>query len=268
MTTYQNDCSGSDPDTTLQVTDPPLLITVDVEGVVEEDDFRSVDRLASLLETFEIPVTLFVTPAVTINRPEVIARWIGGDHAVGLHIHPARLGGDSDWLATYSKSSIRTFICRGQDVFSDSVGIEPTLFRAGRWSFSQTLLAALDEQGIECDASQRSAKKRSAYTLGNVTEYPMTVFGSSIVRYILRPYGIDGVPLHPDAFLKSHSLALPLYTATAREILSDRPYVMVSFHDYDLVDGVLHRRLTRYLSRVTDWYRSDRIETLPLGNNP
>ena len=269
MTEHRCNCSYPTPDRIRPITDPPLLVTVDVEGIVEEeDDFRSVERLASLLETLSIPVTLFVTPTVAINRPETVAGWVDAGHAVGLHVHPARLGGDSDWLATYDKSDIKTFLGRGQDALRDHVGLEPVLFRAGRWSHSRTLLAALDEQGIESDASQRSASRRSMYRYRGVTEYPMTVFENSILRYVLRPYGIDGLPLHPDAFLGSYALALSLYAATIREVLSDRSYVMVSFHDYDLVDEVLRRRVTRYLTRVTDWYRSDRIKTLPIERNP
>jgi hypothetical protein len=51
------------------MTEPPLLITVDVEGIIEEDDFRSVSTLASFLETLRLPATLFVTPDVARRRP-------------------------------------------------------------------------------------------------------------------------------------------------------------------------------------------------------
>jgi len=232
---------------------PPLAITVDVEGVVEEKGLSSVVTLASFLDTLDLPVTLFVTPEVASTHSEIVDGWIKENHTVGLHIHPGRFGGDSDWLGTYEQSEIETFLRRGQTIIADRVGFEPTFFRAGRWSFSEQLLAALDAQGFEADASHRPGKRCDAYTYRGITEYPMTVVGNPLLELLLRPTGIEGIPLHADAFLRSQLGATTLYITTALTVASDSPYVMVSFHDYDLVDDDLRQRIAQYLARLVEW---------------
>lgn len=237
------------------MTESSLLITVDVEGLVEEGSFESVRTLETFLETLGLPATLFVTPAVVSARPDTVAAWVEAGHSVGLHVHPARFGGDSDWLETYEQFEIEEFLTRGRTVFEDSIGHEPMLFRAGRWSFSHTVLAALDATGFDVDASHRPGGRRDPYAHGGVAEYPMTVVGNPLLELLLRPTGIDGMPLHADAFLQTRPRAVALYAATAIAMRTTRPYVMVSLHDYDLSAPRVRNRIMRYLARLAEWRR-------------
>jgi len=253
---------GTADPTPAAMTRPPLALTVDVEGVVESDDFTSVRRLDSVLETLSLPASLFVTPAVVTACPDVVRGWIEGPHAVGLHLHPGRFGGDSDWLATYDQSTIEAFLDRGTRVFERHLGVAPTCFRAGRWSFSEPLLAALSATGFDADASHRPGGRRGIYDSHGVTEFPMTVVGHPLLRYALRSTGLDGIPLHMDLLLKPRHRSPALYVATAIAAGAERPYLMLSLHDYDLMDDTLRRRVVRYVARLADWCRSETIETL------
>lgn len=229
----------------------PLLITVDVEGIVDADQDYSVDRLVDLLEGLEVPATLFVTPSIVRNRAETVAAWVEGDHRVALHVHPARHGGNSDWLATYDAPEIARFLAEGGDTFEECVGFRPSGFRAGRWSFSEAVLQACSMADIEWDASLRPDRRRDPYTRSGVTEYPMSVYGNRVVEALLRGYDIDVVPLHADALARSRLRTVLLYGTTWRLLVSDLPYTMVSFHDYDLVDDGVRRRIERYLLRLS-----------------
>jgi|GEM_PF-2889518 len=254
----------------------PLLVTVDVEGVVEPGsggnatggtgesatdgtgeyavDDRSVDVLDSVLDAFALPATLFVTPAVVRRRTETVAAWREAGHALGLHVHPARLGGESDWLAAYDQSEIETFLSTGIGVFRDHLGTTPERFRAGRWSFSESLLRALSTQGIDTDATHRPGQVLGPYRRHGVTEFPMSVYGHPVVRAGLRasPWDLDGFPLHADATLGPVPRRLALYVATWR-VAAAAPYVMVSVHDYDLVDRRMRRQFERYVARLSEW---------------
>jgi peptidoglycan/xylan/chitin deacetylase (PgdA/CDA1 family) len=247
------------------MTRPPVAITVDVEGVIESNDFHSVHLLDSVLETLGEPVTLFVTPAVVREKTETVADWVDGPHDVGLHVHPSRLGGDSDWLAAYDAPAIQSFLERGRSVFEDRLEFTPTLFRAGRWSFSPAVLEGLNAVEFTADASHRPAGRHEPYNYLNVTEYPMTVVGNEVSRYLLRSKGVDGVPLHADAFLRTRAGAGVLYPVTALVLTTNRPYVMVSLHDYDLVDETTRRRIVGYLSRISTVCQTERITTLSQG---
>lgn len=247
--------------------DMPLLVTVDVEGVVATDDFRSVDLLGELLEALALETTLFVTPAVIRRHPERLAEWQEQGHSVGLHLHPGRLGGESDWLGTYDSEAISGFLERGSAVFENHVGHEPTLFRAGRWSFSDELLRALAETGFRYDASHRPSSNREPYRRHGVSELPMSVYGNALVCSLLSRRTIDGIPLHADAFLRSAWRAVPFYGITSLVARQDRPYMMVSFHDYDLFDSSVSERIHRFLHRLGDRFDATTIPAFAASHN-
>jgi len=228
----------------------PLLVTIDVEGESEPDLYASVDALDRFLDDIAIPVTVFVTPDVISNRIDTIRTWFDSDIFVGLHIHPSRLNGDSDWLASYDQSMIESFLERGSKTFVDAFGTHPTGFRAGRWSFSPKIIHACETTGFEWDASHRPDTYHRPYSRGGLTEYPMSVYGNAFVRRLLRPYGIDGLPLHADSFTRSRPRSLLLYATTARLLVADTDYIMVSLHDYDLLDTQRRERMKRYLERL------------------
>jgi len=241
----------------------PLVLTVDVEGDVASDRFDCVDTLASVLDTLCLPATLFVTPAVVRRRTAVVREWVDGGHAVGLHVHPGRLGGDSDWLGTYDQDAVESFLKQGESAFEDHLGFTPRLFRAGRWSYSSAVHAALGARGFTADASYRPGGRCDPYADEGVTEFPMTVLGNAALRRLLRSRGVDGFPLHADAFLRTLPRAGALYGATRLAVASDRPYVMVSLHDYDLADETVRRRTIRYLAGLSERCYPETLRSRP-----
>jgi peptidoglycan/xylan/chitin deacetylase (PgdA/CDA1 family) len=240
----------------------PLLVTIDVEGGSEPDIYESVDVLDRVLDEIAIPVTLFITPDVISNRTETVAAWLDTHHHIGLHIHPVRLSGDSDWLASYDRSKIRSFLRVGRETFEDELGVRPTGFRAGRWSFSPAINEACAETGFEWDASYRPDALRQSYSHGGITEYPMSVYGNWAIRRLLWSYGINGLPLHADSFSRSRSRSLLLYTTTILLLLADSEYLMVSLHDYDLVNTRRRKRIMKYLKHLVSRLLPATIEEL------
>ncbi|WP_160135423.1 polysaccharide deacetylase family protein [Halococcus salsus] len=227
------------------------LLTVDVEGGSKPNVYQCVDILERFLDEIEIPATLFVTPDVVENRPETVAKWLDQPHSVGLHIHPERIGpGDSDWLAEYDEESIEEMVAIGCETFDDYLGFKPVQFRAGRWEYSEQLLRALQSQGFERDASLRSDSRRDPYERSGIREFPMTVYDSAIVRQLLRPWTIDSIPLHADAFLGKRAFIPGFYAVTWRLFHADIPYLMTSLHDYDVGSTAIRSRIKQYLTYV------------------
>lgn len=251
------------------MTGPPLLVTVDVEGIVSSGEYRSVDRLDGLLEELDLQAGLFVTPAVVENRPETVFGWIEEGHDVGLHVHPARFEGDrSDWLAEYPPDEITRILGAAVDIFQERIGVRPTTFRAGRWSFSEEMLEALGRVGFDVDASHRPGGVVDPYSSRGVCELPMSVFGSRLLRTILSSRGVDGIPLHADAFLTSRRRAVPFYAVTALVALQCRPYLMMSLHDYDLTDPSAYDRIAAYIGRLDDRLRTTTVRRAAARHNP
>lgn len=244
----------------------PLLITIDVEGIANENNFWSVDRLAELVETLSVPISFFVTPAVARNRSGTISAWLDNGHEVGLHVHPSRFGGESDFLGEYDAPAVAEFLSRGTDVFEKQLNHEPVGFRSGRWSFSNSILEALIGTGFEYDASYRPSGPCDPYVHGDILELPMSVYGNRVVELLLSRYEINGIPLHADAFLRNAVRTVPFYGVTRLVARQDRPYVMVSLHDYDLCRPDVRDRVQRYLARLTEWLPPETLRTVSTGH--
>jgi peptidoglycan/xylan/chitin deacetylase (PgdA/CDA1 family) len=248
----------------------PFLITVDVEGAVDAGSYHTVDLLAEMLSNLAFPVTLFVTPDVVRARTSTVEQWLADDHAVGLHIHPERLGGNEVWLGTYDQDSIESFLSQGIDVFESYLGDRPRLFRAGRWSFSRPLLRALAAMDFNYDASHRPTERRELYQSHGLIEFPLSVYGSWLFRSQFFPWDVETLPLSIDALLGSTPRSLACYAATWRILASNPSYLMVGFHDYDLSPSSMRRRIERYLTRVnefTDSVSLDEMAIRPVEQN-
>jgi peptidoglycan/xylan/chitin deacetylase (PgdA/CDA1 family) len=227
------------------------LLTVDVEGGSEPNVYRSVDILERFLDEMEIPATLFVTPDVVENRSETVAKWLDQSHSIGLHIHPERIGpGDSDWLTEYGEEMIEEMVAIGCETFADHLDFEPVQFRAGRWEYSEQLLRALRSQGFKRDASLRPDTRCDPYERSDIREIPMTVYDSAVIRQLLRPWTLNSIPLHADAFLVKRAFIPGFYAVTWRSLRTDIPYLMTSLHDYDVESTTMRTRLEQYLSYV------------------
>lgn len=248
----------------------PFLITVDVEGAVESRSYHTVDLLAETLSDLALPATLFVTPDVIRARTSTVERWIAEGHAVGLHVHPERLGGDDVWFGEYRQDAIESFLSQGADIFESHLGVRPRLFRAGRWSFSQPLLRGLAATGFEYDASHRPLERREPYRSHGLVEFPLSVYGSRLFRSRLFPWNVDTLPLSIDALLRSKPRSLACYAATWRILAADPSYLMVGFHDYDLSISPVRRRIERYLARVSEFTEPvslDEVTVRPVEQN-
>lgn len=238
----------------------PFLITVDVEGDVESRSYHTVDLLAETLSDLTVPATLFVTPDVIRERTPTVEQWIADGHAVGLHIHPERLGGDDVWLGQYCQETIESFLRQGVDIFESNLGDRPRFFRAGRWSFSDTLLRALAATGFEYDLSHRPIERRETYRSHGLVEFPLSVYGSWLFRSRLLPWDVETLPLSIDALLSSKPRSLACYGATWQILAAEPAYFMVGFHDYDLSSSLVKKRVERYLARVSEF-----TEPVPLN---
>jgi peptidoglycan/xylan/chitin deacetylase (PgdA/CDA1 family) len=228
-----------------------LFVTVDVEGRTREDGmvvYDPVDRFDDHLASLPCRASLFVTPDVVEHRTETVAGWLEAGHAVGLHVHPTRLTGGSDWLDEYDCGAIQEMLGQGVSVFDDHLGHRPTAFRAGRWAYSDRLLDALDAMEFEVDSSLRPTEPTTPYRRGSVTEYPLTVYANPIVRALLTPFDIDAVGLHADAFLRTGPRAVLFRALTRWLAKSQRDYLMVAYHDYDVVGDKLERRISEYVA--------------------
>lgn len=230
----------------------PLAVTVDVEGGADPDRYRSVDALAGFLADRDLRATLFATPDVVDYRADAVADWLDAGHEVGLHLHPARLDGDSDRLSDYSVAAIETLLGRGLETVTDRLGYRPGSFRAGRWEYSRSLLVALERQGIERDASLRPAVHTEPYTEAGVAEFPLSVYAHPLIRLALAPWSIDAIGLNADAFLTSWPRRKGFYALTRRILRADRPYVMIAFHDYDILADPLGSTIARYVDWLLD----------------
>jgi len=231
------------------------VITIDVEGTSSSshqpqnkyDSIRVVERFIAMVE---VPVTMFITPDVVEQCTGTVRKWLDMDTTVGLHIHPSRFdGGASDRLTEYGRDAIEEFLIQGSEVFQTLLDTKPTCFRAGRWEYSEELLEALHAQGFEIDASLKPETAAEPYSLAGITELPLTVYSNAAIRMISKTVNFSGIPMHADAFLKNFFLTCGFFGVTWRLVRSDRSYIMVSFHDYDLLNGLIRKRLPWYL-----WY--------------
>jgi peptidoglycan/xylan/chitin deacetylase (PgdA/CDA1 family) len=252
-----------------------LLMTIDVEGDPDSRVYECTEQTRDFLRRLDISATVFVTPDVVQNRPEIVESWCQSDHEVGLHIHPARLNGGrdvcsntrADWLTEYDRAEIDTLVTEALDVFEATLGVRPSVFRAGRWEYSDCLLSVLGEYGFTHDASLKPQRPTRPYRKHSVIETPLTVYWNRLLSAVPTPWNFDAVPLHADAFLARRATIPPFYFATWRALASDSQYVIVSCHDYDLESPTLRSRITAYATRLANRTQSTTVgsTSLPLS---
>lgn len=239
-----------------------LLVSIDVEGKSPPEKYECVDILDGFLDEFDFSITLFVTPDVVKNRPETVSQWLESGHAIGLHIHPGRMTGESDWLTSYDEQEIEDLLIRGCEVFENQIDYRPRLFRAGRWEYSEALHSALGNQGFYRDASLRPDKHQTPYKCYGVEEVPMSVYDNPLVRLALTPWTISSLPFHADGLLSKLFFIPGFYFVTWRVLLSNRPYLMVSLHDYDVQPPTLRTRLRSYINHLANYTSPKTIDAI------
>lgn len=227
------------------------LVTIDVEGHPDNRTYDSIDLLDQLLDGLSVPTTLFVTPDVVRARPERVGRWMDGPHAVGMHVHPERLGGQSPLLSEYGESEIAAMLQKSLATFEETLGVRPAHFRAGRWEYSEQLLVALDQVGIDRDASLVPDYPKEPYSRGDVLELPLSVYSNPLVEKFTRYWDTTRIPLWADWFLPKKRLLPGFYAVTWRILKSDRRYVMTALHDYDILAASMWGRTRQYIEFLT-----------------
>lgn len=229
-----------------------LLITVDVEGSDQHDIYSCVETLDELMNGYNDLFTLFVTPDIVKAKTNLVEKWLQAEHEIGLHLHPSRITEGSDRLTNYGTNEIEDLIIQGTEEFEDNLGYTPQIFRAGSWEFSENLLIALNNQGYERDASLRPSTYTEPFCQSGVKEIPITVYQNRLVSLALKPWNIESIPLHADQWL-SYGIFIPgFYLITRRLMYSDKPYLMVSIHDYDLSSDIVENRIRDYFSYLTN----------------
>lgn len=236
-----------------------VVVTVDVEGSSEPNRYESVDVLDSILQVSNLSYTLFITPDVIRNRPEIVRTWADAEHVVGLHIHPARLdGGKSDYLTDYGQAEIENFVAQGCEVFEEVLETSPKCFRAGRWEYSERLHEVLGESGFDYDSSLRPNRSLEPFSRNGVTEIPHSIYADTLIRVLLKPWDVLGnamntIAFSPDAWFSRSFIARIIFrTVTKRVLDSNRPYLMIAYHDYDLTSDPLQSRIQQYQSSLVD----------------
>lgn len=235
------------------------IITVDVEGNLGRDGYESVDVFDEFESRVNQGLTLFVTPDVVQNRPELVRGWAAEGHTIGLHIHPERFTGGSVHLTDYNQKQIEALLEEGKSVFENYLSQVPKYFRAGRWEYSEALLRALDRHGFAGDASLVPKSQMSRFRKHGVAEFPLTSYQNPLTPLLLRPWGTRSIPLYADMFLAKYWKVPGFYIVTWRVLCSDREYMMTAFHDYDLRRSSVRERIGRYIE-----FLSDRTQVVPL----
>lgn len=226
-----------------------LLVTIDVEGFRDGTGYDTVHSLTKLLDELSIRATLFVTPGVVSNKTGVVGDWQRDGHSIGLHLHPSRIkNGSSNLLTTYDQPQIEYFLDIGNEAFETNLNRTTTLFRAGKWEYSETLLKALATKDFDIDASLRPSTYTIPYNRFGVTEVPMTVYDNPVFQPLLKRFDINAIPLHADAFLSTLGLMVPFYGVTFRLLHLVEDYLMISFHDYDVHKPSDRNRIHKYIN--------------------
>lgn len=227
------------------------IITVDVEGDQGTDTYEAVAAFDEFQAMLEVPLTMFVTPDVVANDPERVLRWHSNGHMVGLHIHPDRLTGGSDFMTDYGKEAIVEMLKEACAVFEEFLEFTPKYFRAGRWEFSKALIRALSELGFHADASLVPSMARSQSDIEGITEYPLTIYRNVVTPLLLSFWETKSIPLYADWFLPKIWSIPGFYAVTWQLLRSQREYVMTAFHDYDVISSTMQRRMHRYIRFLT-----------------
>ncbi|ELZ40564.1 hypothetical protein C463_14680 [Halorubrum californiense DSM 19288] len=89
-----------------------------------------------------------------------------------------------------------------------------------------------------------------------VREVPLTVYSNQLLRPFLGQFDVNIVPFAIDATLRNRWRELLFHLLTNYMLANDREYIMLGFHDYDLLGAGLFSRLTRYIRLL-------RIKTCP-----
>lgn len=190
--------------------DPLLCVTVDVEpfpyadGDGIEPSIRGLDRLQELLDHHEVPATMFTSGEFLTPDGTAAVQDIAPQHEIASHgMDHARMDGrDTDAIREQVRASHEAL---------RSLGHAPQGFRAPMCSWSEELMAVLDEEGYAYDSSLHPTtvpgrytnhlRSRGPSTHGGVLELPpatspvvraplswawLRLFGSRYGRAVLR----------------------------------------------------------------------------------
>jgi peptidoglycan/xylan/chitin deacetylase (PgdA/CDA1 family) len=126
---------------------------------------RAIPKLIEIGDEYDIPYTFFLCGEVAENCKDLFSNL--GRHTIGVHTHPFThsdifkgLGPndyEADLLGKYSFDEQYQMISRDLQLVADNIGVEPKVFRAGKFSANQDTFTVLDKLGFVVDCSTSPA---------------------------------------------------------------------------------------------------------------
>jgi peptidoglycan/xylan/chitin deacetylase (PgdA/CDA1 family) len=130
-----------------------IIITVDVE-----QDFpakvkngylgvESLPQLLSILKQINIKATFFITADTCARYPEIMQQILDNGHLIGCHGYNHK----ELWFKTYYQQLKE--IKKSTAIIVDTLGVQPKMFRAPRFSVNKNTIKALIKLNYEIDSS-------------------------------------------------------------------------------------------------------------------
>jgi hypothetical protein len=200
-------------------------------------------------------------------KPEVLQVFAGFDfmhHEIGLHVHPddlllvkEGLGGANPSLREFDLDQQRNMISTGRRLVSNTLGISPRTFVAGKWSVSNATVRALLDLGFTHDASALPGfsssscdwrklprvtlpyrPSREDYQLEGDMEITMVPVSKEIANGMISPENNVGVSFLQAALLELAELGVP--------------FVQIAFHSPAMLSKRYRKAFAKLLQCASD----------------
>jgi len=242
-----------------------VLFSVDLEPNKD----GTMDGVRDAMEWFDETVpqgTVFATHRIATEVPELLGM-LAESHEIGVHVHPREFGHDHDQLAVLPPDRQREIIAQTRAEITDTTGIEPVSFRAGRHSASRETLSILCDLGFTVDASVNIrydeylpadlTERTEPFEIDGLTEVPVTygtlpILSSCGLRALAeRPVTATAATLRADR-LGCSGLAVLTELVGQTEVFSFymHPYDATDYHNLENGGAAFRRRFEDLVSGV------------------
>ncbi len=202
------------------------ILSLDLEADYGGDDFEAVSQLPVLLKLLEsenVPITIFAEARVLKRFPEMIRHAKNQGVDLQLHCFDHRQTGDTS-------QSLRKSI----QIYQDLVGARPNGYRADTFRLTKQIYKTLIDENFLWDSSILPA----AFGFGASREWCKESSGNDYFRFDKKLYEFP-VAIHPNIkipFTHSYQAILRKYPAYLLQILGGLPKLLVyDMHMSDLV---------------------------------
>jgi len=238
-------------------------ITIDTEPDFPSKEYAGIKELDNFLDKFNEPFTLFITPDIFQNFPDLVEKW-SKRHEIGLHIHPGYLGyEEDDYLNYYSKEKQKEIIKKGIEIVKETYDINKLKsFRTGRWAYSSYLPEFLEEFGFTYDSSLYPTVENNPKLIGNITEVSPTVWRPFPLWLLYKLHFLEfgGIGLTEGPFKRGYGFML-YFTAYRLFYLK---YFVFAFHPYDLLDVNLKNNIEKYINFLLSKRRAIKMSEIEI----